>query len=65
MVLALLFFATSLVLDIFEPFEYYLVLFEDGFKLVGIVTWATYFASVADHTVNLASPRLDKIPDSG
>lgn len=59
MVLALLFFATSLVLDIFEPFEYYLVLFEDGFKLIGIVTWATYFVSVADHSVNLASPRLE------
>lgn len=64
MVLALLFFATSLVLDIFEPFDYYLVLFEDGFKLIGIVTWTTYFVSVADHSVNSASPRLDKIPIS-
>ena len=56
LVLALLFFATSLVLDVFEPFDYYLVLFEDGFKMVGIVTWTTYFVSVADRAVNSANP---------
>lgn len=46
--MALVFFAVSIVLDFFDPPIY---LFEDGAKLVGIVSWLSYFFRVGTFAV--------------
>lgn len=51
--LALCFFAVSLLLDIILPSDFHYVVFEDGAKLLGIVFWTTYFCRTA---FSLSSP---------
>jgi hypothetical protein len=51
-VVSLFFFAVSIVLDVFKPFDYYLHFFEDGAKLVGIVNWAAYLIGAATDALN-------------
>jgi hypothetical protein len=58
LVMALAFFGVSVTLDVFEPPGIDPYLFEDGLKLVGIVSWLAYFfrtgASALFH--NVAQP---------
>ncbi len=41
--IALVFFGVSIFIDITKPNIQYMVLFEDGAKLVGILSWLAYF----------------------
>lgn len=41
--MALIFFGLSIVIDITKPNIKYMVLFEDGAKLIGILSWLAYF----------------------
>ena len=44
---SLVFFAVSVVLDVFMPFSFALTFFEDGAKLFGLVNWSAYFVRTA------------------
>ncbi|WP_156819983.1 hypothetical protein [Synechococcus sp. PCC 7336] len=55
--MALVFFGVSSTLDLLLPSDLDLYLFEDGAKLVGIVSWLSYFSSTATFAVG---SRLDK-----
>lgn len=59
--LAIMFFGTSVLLDQL-PEEWFrawgwLYLFEDGCKLLGIVSWSAYFAQVSRVSLSLPGPR--------
>lgn len=58
LVVSLFFFAVSIALDVFKPFDYYLHFFEDGAKLVGIVNWAAYLISVGKCALNSAPEEI-------
>ena len=55
MVIALVFFVVSIALDVFDPPGIDRYLFEDGAKLVGIISWLAYSFRVA---ASAASRRL-------
>ena len=62
LVVSLSFFAISVALDVIEPFEYYLIFFEDGAKLIGLVSWTAYFIAVGENAVGSASGEVSS-PD--
>ncbi|WP_435625408.1 hypothetical protein [Flagellimonas sp.] len=47
LVLAFFFFGLSVTLDVFPIFNWSPFLFEDGFKMAGIVSWSVYFYNIA------------------
>lgn len=49
--MALVFFGVSSTLDLFNPLNVDSLLFEDGAKLVGIVSWLSYFFRAGASTV--------------
>ncbi len=53
MATALFFFAVSVILEILQPPGINPYFFEDGAKLVGLVSWLAYFFRVAEYSVNL------------
>lgn len=57
MALALFFFAASVLLDIWHPRIPYFVLYEDGAKLAGQVSWLAYFARLGTCAAGLNAAR--------
>lgn len=53
LVMALVFFGISMTLDLFHPSGIDPYLFEDGAKLLGIVSWLSYFFRVGEFAVYL------------
>ena len=51
--LALMFFGGSMVVDLFDLFGSYSLLFEDGAKFLGIVSWFAYFFSTCFYAVEI------------
>ena len=63
LVIALSFFAVSVILDVLEPPGISLFFFEDGAKLTGIVSWLAYFFRVGEDAVYFYGARQNAAPD--
>lgn len=60
--MAFLFFGLSVTLDAFNPQDIDLHLFEDGAKLVGIVSWLAYFFCTGASAVNHSAAQQGATP---
>jgi hypothetical protein len=61
--MALIFFGVSITLDLLEPHGIPPFLFEDGAKLVGIVSWLSYFFRVGVYAVYHNTAQQGAAPD--
>ncbi len=57
MAIALFFFGVSIILDLWRPPGINRFLFEDGAKLIGVVSWLAYFFRVGEYSVNHSAAR--------
>lgn len=63
MAIALFFFGLSILLDLWNPPGMDPFLFEDGAKLIGLVSWLAYFFRVGEYSVNLNAAQHRAAPD--
>ena len=61
--MALVFFGVSVTIDLFQPYGIDRYLFEDGAKLVGIVSWLAYFFRVGAFAVYCNAAQQGAAPD--